>query len=929
MTIDNKILKTISDAALKTSDPGRTERNLTRFVEANPDIKRFRPYFVIIANFFAVSQFLANYCIANPDEMYAAVKGRRKNITRKLLKEHAQKELVPDEQMDINYLMKALRIFKKRYLLGITIRDITGESGLLTSMDELSFLAETIISKALQWSLEYNKKRFGAPEDSTVSIIGLGKLGGEELNYSSDVDLIAVYDNDEGQTSGVLNPSGVMFNKISNHEFYCKTIELLHKLLSSHTEDGIAYRVDLRLRPQGQKGDITMPLKAYKTYYESWGRTWERMVLIRARPVAGDAELGKEFMKTIEPFVWKRTVDFSEIEEIRGLKKKIDSMLARDDIKRGYGGIREAEFFIQTFQLLYAGENSSLKSYRILNAIQALKWMNMVPEKDLTTLWGNYLYLRRVEHYLQMKEDLQTHTLPSDKNEMESLARVMGFHSVSDFLAELRLRRMQTKNMYNSLLGTQDDVHQEALNLLEGKLDDRELSGYLSFRNVKHPDKSLVNLKSIREHMESFRTMHERSITREVIPRLLENAFMSEYPDRVLAGLENLLTAYNIKTAHLNAIRDQKELMMGIIKIFSLSPYLTRIFLSSQYYLNILIEEWSIFKTLRGMEEKLKRTVREGENFSSQLAQYRRLEEIRLGILFLLGIINAEDLFRVLSHLAEAIIGMIIESRKCRGLSVIAFGKLGGREMTFGSDLDIVFVSETEEAATEAEKIMKTLTSYTDMGMLYSVDTRLRPDGSKGILVQDIEGYRNYYMKKAQNWEIQALLKARPVGGDTALACSFISMAKDIILKKGKDIPGNDISEMRVRIVKELSHESEGIDVKLGPGGIEEIEFHTQYLQLHHSEKFPDFLVQNTLTAIRRLAKKEILSSSDKDICSQAYEYFRKLETFQRLNEEQVITEDSDFTKLAATFMGHKNQEEFLSHLRALRNSVLEIVNKT
>jgi glutamate-ammonia-ligase adenylyltransferase len=719
-----------------------------------------------------------------------------------------------------------------------------------------------------------------------------------------------------------------MFNKISNHEFYCKTIELLNKLLSSHTEDGIAYRVDLRLRPQGQKGDITLPLKAYKTYYESWGRTWERMVLIRARPVAGDADLGKEFMKTIEPFVWKRTIDFSEIEEIRGLKKKIDSMLARDDLKRGYGGIREAEFFIQTFQLLYAGENSSLKSYRILNAIQALKWMNMVPEKDLTTLWGNYLYLRRIEHYLQMKEDLQTHTLPSDENELESLARVMEFSSVSDFLAELRLRRMQTKNMYNSLLGTQDDVHEEALNLLEGKLDDRELSGYLSFRNVKHPDKSLVNMKSIREHMESFRTMQERSITREVIPRLLEKAFISECPDRVLAGLENLLTAYNIKTAHLNAIRDQKELMMGIIKIFSLSPYLTRIFLSSQYYLNILIEEWSIFKTLRGMEEKLKRTVREGDNFSSQLAQYRRLEEIRLGILFLLGIINAEDLFRVLSHLAEAIIGMIVESRKCRGLSVIAFGKLGGREMTFGSDLDIVFVSETEEAATEAEKVMKTLSAYTDMGMLYSVDTRLRPDGSKGILVQDIEGYRNYYMKKAQNWEIQALLKARPVGGDTELARSFISMAKDIILKKGKGIPGNDISEMRARIVKELSHESEGIDVKLGPGGIEEIEFHTQYLQLHYSEKFPDFLVQNTVAAVSRLAKKNILSSSDKDICTRAYEYFRKLETFQRLNEEQVITEGSDFTKLAATFMGHKSQEEFLTHLRMLREKVLKIVHK-
>jgi glutamate-ammonia-ligase adenylyltransferase len=928
MTIDNKILKKISEVAHNTPDPSRAERNLVRFIEINPDIKRLAPYFAVIARLFAFSQFLANYCITNPEELYSAVKERKKNITRRLLKERAKKELVISGDTEISGMMKALRLFKKRYLLRISIRDITEESDLLTAMDELSFLAEAIISRALEWSITHNQKRFGEPSDSVITLIGLGKLGGEELNYSSDVDLVAVYDNDEGQTSGIPNPSGIMFSRISNHEFYCKTIELFHKLLSSQTEDGIAYRVDLRLRPQGQKGDIALPLKAYKTYYESWGRTWERMVLIRARPVAGNMNLGKAFIKTIEPFVWKRTIDYSEIEEIRGLKKKIDSMLARDDIKRGYGGIREAEFFIQTFQLLYAGENSSLKSYRILNAIQALKWMNIVPEKDLTILWGNYLYLRRIEHYLQMKEDLQTHTLPSSGEEIECISKAMGFSSGSDFLADLRLKRMQTKNMYNSLLGTQDDVHAEALNLLEGKLDNRELEGYLSFRRVRYPDKCLLNMKSIREHMGSFRTMHERSITRDVIPRLLENAFDAESPDRVLEGLEKLLTVYNIKTAHLTAIMNQKELRMGIIKIFSLSPYLTRIFLSSQYYLDILIEEWSILKTLKVMEEKLERTVRRGEDISFRIAQYRRFEEVRLGILFLLNILKTEDLFRVLSQLAEAIIRAIIDRHGCRGLSVIALGKLGGREMTFGSDLDIVFVSETEEAVTAAERVMKTLTSYTDAGLLYSVDTRLRPDGSKGILVKNIEGYRNYYLKKAQNWEIQALLKARPVGGDENLARSFINMAKDVILKKGKEIKKKHISAMRERIKKELSHEPEGLDIKLGPGGIEEIEFYTQFLQLHCAEKFPDLLVQSTLTALSRLAKRGILTSSDRDTFKVAYKYFRKLETFLRLNEEQIIKDNSDFTELSSKFMGHKSQEGFLERSRGLRSEVLAVIDK-
>jgi glutamate-ammonia-ligase adenylyltransferase len=753
-------------------------------------------------------------------------------------------------------------------------------------------------------------------------------LGGEELNYSSDVDLISVYENDVGLTSGVPNPSGIMFNKINNHEFFCKVTELFSKILSAQTEDGIAYRVDLRLRPQGQKGDIALPVKSCQTYYESWGRTWERMALIRARPVAGDQNLGKTFMERIRPFVWRETLDFTEVEEIRGLKKRIDSTLSRDDIKRGYGGIREAEFFIQTFQLLYMGKNSSLKSYRILNAIQALKWMKIIPEEDLTTLWENYLFLRRIEQYLQMKEDLQTHALPVSDHDMNALARLMGVHSTDDFLADLRLRRMQIKSMYNSLLGTREDVHSEALNLLEAKLSNEELSGYLSFRRVKDPQKCLVKMKSIREHMSMFQTRHERSITREALPRFLEDSLSAESPDRALAGLENLLSTYGIKTVHLTAVLEVKELMTGIVKMFSLSPYLTRIFLSSHYYLNILIEEWAIFKTLKTIEKQLGKTLGGNEDFNSRLARFKRLEEVRLGMLFLQKILKTEDLFRDLSYLAEAIIKSITEKHISNGLSVIALGKLGGREMTFGSDLDIIFVSETAEAAMAAEKIMKSLTSYSDMGLLYSVDTRLRPDGSKGILVKDIEGYRNYYLNSAQNWEIQALLKARPVGGDEKLGWSFMNMAKDLILQKGSSTQRDNIAEMRERIIKELSHESAGLDIKLGPGGIEEIEFFVQFLQLHHAQRFPDILVQNTPAAINRLAKNEILDKSGRDTLFDAYRYFRKLETFLRLNEERVLAKDSVATQLLVKFMEYKGKGEFTASITNLRDNVLKVINQ-
>ncbi len=927
MAIDNEIKKKISEASFKSFDPKRAETNLIRFVEFN-DSGHISPYISIAARLFSASQFLANYCMTSPDELYAAIKERKKEITKKLLQARAGKELTAplSGQPDIKQMMTALRLFKKRYLLRITLRDITGQTDTRSSMDELTVLAETIISTTLQWALMYNQHRYGTPEKSTICLIALGKLGGEELNYSSDVDLLAVYENDDGQTSGTLNPSGVICNRISNHEFYCKTVELFNKLLSTQTGDGIAYRVDLRLRPEGQKGDIALPLKAYRTYYESWGRTWERMMLIRARPVAGDAELGKQFIEAIRPFVWRESIAYSEIEEIKGLKKKIDSTFSRDDIKRGYGGIREAEFFIQTFQLLFGGANVSLRTYRILNAIQALKWMKKVPEDDLTVLWDNYLYLRRVEHYLQMKEDLQIHALPSSDEDRDILAREMGFPSKDGFLQNLQVRRMQVKSMYNSLLGTQEDAHSEALNLIEGSLKDYELAGYLSFRKVKEPERCIVSLRNIRDHMRVFRTMQERSIAREVIPELLEQALRAENPDRAVAGLESLLSPYEIKTAHLTAFIEQRELMTGVMKILSLSPYLTRIFLSSQYYLDILIEEWSISKTLRAMEIKLKRLAGGEEEISLRLARYRRFEEVRMGMFFLLNILKIEDLFKGLSQVAEAIIKAVIENAGCRDLSVIALGKLGAREMTFGSDLDIIFVSESLQAMTAAERIIRALTAYTDMGQLYDVDTRLRPDGSKGVLVNNIVGYKNYYLEKAMNWELQALLKARPVGGNPELARSFINMAKDVILKRGHDVRKEDVTAMRDRIIKEFTRESGGTNIKICPGGVEEIEFQVQYLQLHNANQFPDILVQNTLVAINRLAKKGLLTPMEKDTLYNTYGYYRKLQTFLRLNEEDVISAGSDITGQAAAFMGHESEGEFLVNLDVMRSKVLEVV---
>ncbi len=658
-----------------------------------------------------------------------------------------------------------------------------------------------------------------------------------------------------------------------------------------------------------------------------WGRTWERMALIRARHVAGDPSVGKSFLQSITPFVWKEAIDFTEIEEIRGLKKKIDSTFTEDDIKRGYGGIREAEFFIQTFLLIYGGQERSLRSHNFLHAIDALQKMERLPAQDLLTIRDNYLYLRRVEHYLQMKDDLQTHKLPSSEAEERALAGKMGFASGDDFISNLRLRRIQVKNMYNSLLGTEEDVHAETLTVLERGLTDKELAGYLAFRNIRDIDSGIKHMKRIIEQITSFKTQGERAALKKVVPEFLEKAFGSESPDRALSGLDSILPILGQKESCLTGIAEQKRLIDIMVRLFALSPYLTGIFLSSEGYLGRLIEGLPAKKSLNDLMEELRGNVIGKGDFLNLMEEYKRAEELRLWILFLMGNISIEHLFRCLSYLAEAVIRIIMESLGVKkGISVIGFGKLGGRELNFGSDLDMIFVTDRLDKETEAQAVLKSLTTYTDKGMLYNVDVRLRPDGTKGSLVKDIEGYRNYYLKKAHAWELQALLRARPVAGDMTLGREFLRMASAVLVERGPKVSRKDIAGMREKIMRELSRESEGIDIKLGPGGIEEIEFHIQYLQLHNAKMYPDLLLQNTPAAIKRLGKRNILTAEAKEVLLNSYAYFRKLEAFMRVNDINTVAEGSDAAEIAGRFMEHGSTEEFLSYLRAARERVLTVV---
>ncbi len=926
----NGLEKKIQKASLSTPDPQRAQRNLERFFTSAENAEEFIPFLEEMAILFSYSQFLSNYVIKNSRPLMEAFSSIDKSLTKERIKKEAEAISQNVHFSDEDSLMNALRKFKKDVLLKITLRDILKKVDFFESMEELSNLAEVVLQLSLQYAFQVCQQRFGDPSPSNnIAIVALGKLGGYELNYSSDIDILGIYDADPtALTSGILNPSGIRYNRISNQEFYSRVLETLSRLLTSQTEEGICYRLDFRLRPQGQRGALAYSLNACMDYYQTWGRTWERMVLIRARPVAGSDSTSERFREIIDPFVWK-SLEYSEIEEIRNMKKRIDSSFSKDDIKRGYGGIREIEFFIHTLQLIYGAEYKQLRTHRLFNALQSLRWLKIIPSDDLSLLWDNYLHLRRIEHYLQMKEDLQTHSLPRDPEELRALAKKLGFKDSNSFLSDLKIRRQQVRTMYHSLLGTEEDIRGEILSIIEGSLSEEELKEYLVFRGLKSSEAGVRALRRLHEKMSLFRTPYERAKLRELIPLFLDEAFRSHDPDRALQGIEEFFTTFGNNRLYIHWFLDQKQFISGVVKIFSTCKYLTRLFLSDSLYMDLLLEEAVIRKSLKHLKAQIHRFTSSIDGFHEHLVDFKKFEEFRVGLFYMMNILRIDDLLRNLSHIAEAVIDEIATRHDpLFNTLIVGMGKLGGREMTYGSDLDLIFVSNTDRGITHAERIIKDLTTYTDRGTLYEVDMRLRPDGSKGTLIKTLKGYRNYYLHHAQPWEIQALLKSRPLRGTIPLRKAFSEMVNTVIRQRADEINQTSIAEMRRRIIQAVSHEGkEELDIKFGPGSLEEIEFYTQYLQAKALKKQNLPVIQNTLYAIKRLRNAGIISKHETEVLLNAYTLLRKVETLLRLNDEKNLQKDTSVAGLIARALGFETADALFDEVVKNREKVLTITD--
>jgi len=927
----------IKGTSARTPDPERALKNLERLFTYVPEfLEENEQQIETVAGLFSYSQFLAEYCIKDPIKLSFALKNIHSPIKKQEIISQARKKYkVPVKKPSGLFkqeAMKILREIKKSYLLRITIKDISGITSLNECMSELSILSEAILELSLDISFFLMREKFGDLKNDSFSIIGLGKLGAGELNYSSDIDIISVYKLDECMSSGILSPSGIRVNKIYSHEYFCRLTEILTGLLQSPTEDGIAYRVDLRLRPNGQKGAISLSLDSYVSYYESWGKTWERMALVRARHAAGDELFSRMFISAIEPFVWKRSIDYNDIEEIKELKKKVDIIFDVDDIKRGYGGIREIEFFVQTFQLLYGGDRKNLRTGTLTTALEELSKEGILSKEDVRTLSESYLFLRRLEHLLQMKDDIQTHSLPSNPEEIVILSKKMLFNNERDFTSELRLKRLKVRDMYNSLLGGAD-VTQEVLLSLKDELPEDAILDYLSFKGFMNPDSALKNMDALLEQISIGKTMRERTLLRKTIPAFLEQVVKSVNKDRALSMLVSFIRKIGNHESYIDLLLQRNDTREIIVSTFVISKYFTRLLLSLEN-LEGIFEYPDIRMDYTSVQERLVNMLKYNVNPVNAVREFKIIEELKAGLLFIKGYLDVYGLLHTLSILADTIIRAIIKDLHAnKGFAVIGLGGFGAGELNIGSDLDLIFISTQNGPYPPhdkgiAEELIKFLSEYTAKGFAYKVDMRLRPDGSQGILVNDIEGYKNYYLKSAHPWEVQTLLRARPIAGDMILLKEFQHLRRQIISQRGIEISGSDIEDMRKRIIHEISRESSGYDIKNGPGGIKEIEFLIQYLQLKHAANLPDLVTHNTVTAIKRLRRYAILDADTKKLLLNSHMFFRTIDTLLRLNDEDVLKINSELIDIIIKFLNLKSKDELIKKIEDMRQKIVEITRK-
>ena len=754
-------------------------------------------------------------------------------------------------------LKRVLRMLRKRVMLRLIARDIGGRAGLAEVVASATALACASISAALPWLDTELAARHGRPlgersaEVQQLHVIGMGKLGGSELNVSSDIDLIFAYPED-GETDGP--------RRVSNHEYFTRLARRFIAALNDMTEDGYVFRVDMRLRPYGDGGPLVVSFDMLENYFITQGREWERYAWIKARPLTGDR--AGDLMELVRPFVYRRHLDFSAFASMRDLHRQVRREVTRrdrlDDIKLGPGGIREIEFIVQVFQLIRGGRDAELRRQPTVEVLPLLAQRGLLPPEAVAELERAYVFLRNLEHRLQYLDDQQTQALPAASADRSAIAYSMGFADTAAWLEELeRHRGNVTRHFEVIFTATPQEQHELAALWHEAATSERGLPqlAALGFRDGADLKRRLATMRAGTR----YRQMPAASQSRldRIVPLVIAAAAARERPDATLARMLDLLDAVSRRESYLALLEEYPQALARVADLMSASAWAAQYLTQHPILLDELLDartlhaapEWPALT--RALRTQLDEAEGDAEEQMELLRHFKHVQTMRFIAQDLAGTLPLETLSDHLSDLACIILSEVLRLA-WRGLrhrhradprfAVIGYGKLGGKELGYASDLDVVFLYDdpAPEAAETygrlAQRINHLLTSMTSAGVLYETDLRLRPDGASGLLVSPFASFRDYQMHQAWMWEHQALTRARFAAGDAGIGREFEAL-RIAILREQRDLAElrREVIAMRQKMLDAHPNTSGLFDIKHDRGGIIDVEFIVQYLVLGHA----------------------------------------------------------------------------------------------
>mgnify|MGYP000194509492 FL=1 len=925
--------------------------NKNRILANEADIKRV----------FSRSPFVADVCAKHPEWLVElldfAAPSMPQSYYHQKVSEYVSQAKTEDE------LAKALRRCRQFHMAAITFSDVLNRQSIDASLLQVSSLANALIQQGYTWLYSSLCSKHGTPVGShgpmPMYILGMGKLGGHELNFSSDIDLIFTYP-EKGETQGGKK-------SLEHQQFFTRLAQKLIQALNKVTVDGQVYRVDMRLRPFGESGPLVLHFDAMEDYYQEQGRHWERFAMVKARVINSDDSSYEAALQAIlTPFTFRRYLDFTTLDALRNMKKLIATEIRRrklnNNIKLGAGGIREVEFFAQSFQLIHGGREPSLQSKSLLTTLKALEENEIVENEVVEALKQDYLFLRKVEHTLQQYRDQQTQTLPEDEDQRQALIEVMGFPNYAQFLTHLDAVMARIHGHFNELIEESQDAHDPQDSLFSACCDAWQLqmvehefcqtfASYLPPEDASRVQHLLLDFnQNQRRYLLGQRG---EDTLNKLIPEILyvlitHNAQGVPY---ILKRVLGVISAITGRTTYLDLLLENPDVLKQLVRLCERSEWvaneikrfpllldelLTPLYLEQQDT-DIVASKNDYISELR--QSLLRVEPDDVEAMMDTWRQFKLCQQLRIAASDISGSLPIANVSDKLTVLAEVVLEQVVHAAWHQiserfgvpnhltadnsGFAVVAYGKLGGYELGYGSDLDLVFLHNAPREATTtgaksieaqqfyiklAQRIMHLLNTKTLFGQLYETDLRLRPSGNAGLLCCHLDGFKRYQQEEAWTWEHQALVRARGVCGDKTLLTQFADVRAEILGQpRDKAALRDEVCKMRTKMRQHLLNEkAQKVDLKQCVGGITDIEFMTQYWVLANASTIPSITrYTDNLRILNEAAQHGVIDDKQAKMLQDAYLALREQYHHLTLADTKYADQTDQLAKLREQVTGY------------------------